>query len=139
MFSIQCLYVFHMFSFVFRMFPYTNILTRCPRPVVVFCIFLVSEILLRKYSRNGLKIHGDQFLPRTKTKTEVDPEGCPGVPRGVPGASPPLARPGGPLEAPGTSSHRLFAYKLPLTLKSSGTEIFSTKHTKRRRDLKSPI
>ena len=80
---------FHMFSFVFRMFSYTNILTRCPRPVAVFCMFLVSEILLRKYYRNGLKIHGDQFLPGMKTETEGDPEGCPGVPRGVPGAAPP--------------------------------------------------
>ena len=27
--------------------------------------------------------HGDQFLPGTKTKTEGDPEGCSGAPRGA--------------------------------------------------------
>ena len=31
--------------------------------------------------------------------------------------------------APGTLSHRLFAYKLPFTLKITGTDKFSTKHT----------
>ena len=30
----------------------TNILTRCPVPVPVFCCFSVSEKYLRKYSRN---------------------------------------------------------------------------------------
>ena len=58
-------------------------------PVAVFCCFCISEKFLKKYSRNGLKIHGDQFLPGTKTKTEEDPEGCSGAPRGVPGAAPP--------------------------------------------------
>ena len=48
--------------------------------VAVYCCFSISEILLRKYSRNGLKIHGDQFLPGTKTKTEGDPEGARGPP-----------------------------------------------------------
>ena len=32
-------YVFYMFSFVFRMFSWTNLLTRCPVPVSVFCCF----------------------------------------------------------------------------------------------------
>ena len=35
---------------------------------------------------------------------------------------PTLGRTWGALVAPGTPSHHLFAYKLPLTLKSSGTE-----------------
>ena len=100
----------------------TNLLTSCLEPVVIFCCFCILEKFLKKYSRNGLKIHGDRFLPGTKTKTEGDPEGCPRAPRGMPGAAPTLAAPGGPLAAPGTSSHRLFTYKLPLTLKSSETE-----------------
>ena len=71
-----------MFSHVYLHFPdvfsYTNILARCPRPVAVFCMFFVLEILLIKYSRNGLKIHGDQLLPGTEIETEGDPEGGPG-------------------------------------------------------------
>ena len=95
LFSIQCLYVFHMFhmfSFIFRMFSYTNILTRCPRLVAVFCMLFVSEILLRKYSRNGLKIHGDQSLPGTKTETEGDPEGGRGQPKAPQAKSHPRPR-----------------------------------------------
>ena len=52
--------------------------------------------------------------------------------RGAPGASPPLAVPGGPLGALAAASHRIFAYKMSLTLKGLGTELFSTKHTERR-------
>ena len=76
------LHIFTRLSLFFRMFSYTNILTRCPRPVAVFCMFLDSGILLMKYSRNGLKIYGDQFLPGTKTKSEGDPEGATRPPKG---------------------------------------------------------
>ena len=45
---------------------------------------------------------------------------------------------GGPLEAPGTSSHRLFAYKFTFTKKMPGMEKFSTKQIQRHRHLESP-
>ena len=54
-------YVFYMFYFVFQMFLVTNLLTRCPGPVSVFCLFLVSEKFYRKYSRNTLIIY-EEFL-----------------------------------------------------------------------------
>ena len=40
-------------------------------------------------ARNGLKIHGDQFLPGTKTETEAYPEGAQDATRGTPGTAPP--------------------------------------------------
>ena len=98
-----------------------------PQDSFYFMLFLYFRKVLKeifsKWAENPRRL----VLPGTKTKTKGDLEGCPGVPRGVPGMGPPWAMPVGSLEAPGTSSHRLFAYKLPLTLKSSGTEIFSTK------------
>ena len=127
--------VFYAFTFVFRLISCTNILTRCPRPVVVF---LFSEILLRKYSRNGLKIHGDQFLPGMKTDTEGDPEGGRDLPKGT-RRGPTLGRAWAHLGALATAFRHLFAYKLPLTLKILGTELFSTKHTERRCHHESPI
>jgi len=82
-------HVFYAFTFVFRLISCTNLLTRCPRPVAVFCCFSISEKFWRKYSRKGLKIHGDQFLPGTKTDTEGDPEGGQGASSRPPGAGPP--------------------------------------------------
>ena len=67
-------YVFYMFPFVFQLFSWTNLLTRCPMPVSVFCYFCISEKFLKKYSQKGLKIHGDQYLPGTKKMPEGDPE-----------------------------------------------------------------
>ena len=75
-----------------------------PQASCCFLHVLVSEIHLRKYSRKGLKIHGVQFLPGTKTDTEGDLEGGQGAARGALGAGPPLAAPGGPLGAPGHPS-----------------------------------
>ena len=74
-------FFFHMFSFVLWMFSQTNLLTRCPKRVLVLCCFSISEKFFRKYSRKGLKIHGDHFLPGTKTKTEGDLEGGQGAAR----------------------------------------------------------
>ena len=71
---------FHTFTFVFRMFSHTNILTRCPRPVAVFCMFFVSEILLRKYSQNRLKIHGSQFLLERRQGPKETQRGARGPP-----------------------------------------------------------
>ena len=82
-------------------------LTRCPGPVAVFCYFCISEKLLRKYSRNGLKIRRDRFLPRTKTDTEGDHEGCPGAAKGCqarPHTRACLGGPEGPTAPPCTAS-----------------------------------
>ena len=82
-------YVFYMFPFIFRLFSWTNLLTRCPVPVSVFCCFCISEKFLKKYSRNGLKIHGHWFLPQTKTESKGEPEGGQGATRRAPGAASP--------------------------------------------------
>ena len=115
--SICFLHIFTRLPLFFRMFSYTNILTRCPRPVVVFCMFLVSEIHLRKYSRNGQNPRKPIFT-RNEDRDRRRPEGGPGsTQRGT--------RRGSALGrawwAPGRSG-RLFAYKLPLTLKSLRSE-----------------
>ena len=68
-------YVFYMLSFVFWMVSQTNLLTRGPVPVSIFCCFCISEKFLKKYSRKGLKIYGDQYLPGTEKMPEGDPEG----------------------------------------------------------------
>ena len=66
-----------MFSNVFHMFSGTNLLTRCPVPVSVFCLFFLSEKLYRKYSRNGLKIYDEFLFTRTMTESKGEPEGRP--------------------------------------------------------------
>ena len=85
LFSIQCLYVFHtfhMFSFVYWMFLCTNLITRCHRPVDVFYCFCISENLLRKYSRKGLKIHEDLFYPEQRPTPKETRRGGQGATRG---------------------------------------------------------
>ena len=80
-------YVFYMFSLIFWMFSQTNLLTRCLVPVSVFYCFSISEKFLKKYSRKGLKIHRDQFLPGMKTLPEGESERGPGGPSPLPGAT----------------------------------------------------
>ena len=119
---------FHMFSFVFRMFSYTNILTRCLRPVAVFCMFLISEILLRKYSRNGLKSTEISFYLERRQRPKETRRGARVHIEGHQARPHPRPRLMGALA---TASRRLFAYLIPLTLKSSATELFSMKTTQR--------
>ena len=57
------------------MFSGTNLLRRCPRPVSVFCLFLVLEKLYMKYSRIELIIYEDFLFTETKTKSKGEPEG----------------------------------------------------------------
>ena len=132
-------YVFYMFSSIFRTFSLTNLLTRCPVSVSIFCYFCISEKFLRKYSRKGLKIHGDQFLPGTEKMSEGDPKRSQGAPHACQAQAHPRPRLGVTWCPPGTPSHRLFACKLPFTLKISAMENFSTKHMQRRPHLESPI
>ena len=84
-----------------------------PEPVAVFCCFSILEILLRKYSQNGLKIHGHHFLSGTKTESKAETEEGTEVATPCGGAGPPLAaRPHG-VGPSGTHRHRPFAYILP--------------------------
>ena len=77
-------YVFHMFSFIFQMFSQTNLLTRRPVPVSIFCCFCISENSLKKYSRKGLKIYGDLFFTGTKIVSKGETRGSPEAPKWVP-------------------------------------------------------
>ena len=130
---------FHTFTFVFRMFSYTNILTRCPRPIVVFCMFLVSEFHLREIFSEWAENPRRSVFTWNKDRDRKRPEGGPGVHQRGTRRRLPKAAPGGPLAALATASRHLFAYKLPLTLKSLGTELFFMKTTERCRPLESPI
>ena len=53
----------------------TNLLTRCPVPVPVFCCLFVSEKLFSEVSRIALIIYGNYFQYETKTEPEGQPEG----------------------------------------------------------------
>ena len=65
----------------------TNLLTRCPVPVPVFCCLFVSEKLFCEVSRNALKIYVIYFQVETKTKPEGRPEGRHPAYRCHPGAT----------------------------------------------------
>ena len=77
---LQITFIMHLFSFVFWMFSWTNLLTRCPVPVFVFCCFCISENFLKKYSRKGLKIHGDHFYPERRDCPKESQRGALGAP-----------------------------------------------------------
>ena len=57
-----------MFLYHFVMIHVTNLLTRCPVPVPVFCCRFVSEKLFGKVSRNQLKIYVNYFHEKTRTE-----------------------------------------------------------------------
>ena len=60
-------HVFIMFLYHFGIFYGTNLLTRCPVPVHVFCYLFVSEKLVGKVSPNRLKNYGHYCYIETKT------------------------------------------------------------------------
>ena len=53
----------------------TNLLTRCPVPVPIFCCPFVSEKFLWEVSRIALIIYRNYFQYETKTEPEGRPEG----------------------------------------------------------------
>ena len=55
----------------------TNLLTRCPVSVPVFCYLFVSEKLFCEVSRIALKIYRNYFQYETRTEPEGQPEGSP--------------------------------------------------------------
>src|SRR5215203_3893810 len=68
----------------------TNLLTRCRRASSCFLLFLVSEILVRKYSRNRTKsMSGILFSHEASRTPESRQRGALGAPHNR------LARPGG--------------------------------------------
>ena len=86
-------HVFHMFSLIFRMFSWTNLLTRCPVPVSIFCCFCILEKFLKKYSRNGLKSTEISFYPEQRQRPKDTRRGALGS-RGGAGGSQGLTRHG---------------------------------------------
>ena len=91
----------------------TNLLTRCPVSVPVFCCLFISEKLFYEVSRNALKIYGIYFQAEIKNEPEGRPEGDATASRRPPGAAAPRPHLGGFF----ASSSRLFAYKLVFDLK----------------------
>src|SRR5215207_643215 len=97
-----------------RAFSGTNLLTRCRSASSCFLLFLVSEILVTKYSRNWTKSPPRfLFCPEASRTQENRQRGGTGPPNHRP------ARPGGPappygVGTPSTLLRRLFAYLKPL-------------------------
>ena len=89
-----------MFLYHFGMIYGTNLLTRCPVSVPIFCCLFVSEKLFWEVSRNALKIYGNCF----QEETSPEPEGRPGMAQG-------LAARGAHLVPSGAVSSCPFAYK----------------------------
>src|SRR5215204_2131769 len=89
----------------------TNLLTRCRKASCCFLLFLVSEILVTKYSRNRTKSPPKfLFFPEASRAPEGDERGARGAPHHTPararGGRAPLGC-GHPV-APPTPSLRLF-------------------------------
>ena len=57
-----------MFLYHFGMIYRTNLLTRCPVPISVFCYLFVSEKLFSQVSRNQLEIYVNYFHEETRTE-----------------------------------------------------------------------
>jgi hypothetical protein len=55
------LYNFHILLATFYMIYWTNLLIQCPVPVLVFCMFFVSQNIHIKRSPNAVKIYGELF------------------------------------------------------------------------------
>ena len=66
--------VFIKLLYHFGMIYGTNLLTRCPVPVPVFCCLFVSEKVFWEVSRIALKIYENYFQYETKTKPEGGPQ-----------------------------------------------------------------
>ena len=64
-----------MFIYHFGIFYGTNLLTRCPVPVPVFCCLFVSEKLVAELSRNQLQIYVNYLYMETKTVPGGDLQG----------------------------------------------------------------
>ena len=80
-----------MFLYYFDMIYGSNLLTRCPVPVPVFCCLFVSEKLFWEVSRIALKIYGNDFQYETKTEPKAGLQGDPQAPYASQ-ARPPLGR-----------------------------------------------
>ena len=68
-------HVFYAFTFVSRLISYTNILTRCPRPVVVFCCFLYFIKALKEIFSERAENPRRSFFTRNKDQHRRRPEG----------------------------------------------------------------
>src|SRR5215203_1149389 len=91
----------------FDAFSGTNLLTRCRKASCCFLLFLVSEILVTKYSRNRTKSPPNfLFFPEASRAPERDERGARGAPDHTParargGARPPMVwAPRGPSDSP---------------------------------------
>ena len=70
-------HVFIMFLYNFGMIYGTNLLTRCPVLVHVFCCIFVSEKLVGEVSQNHLKIYVNYFHEGTMTEPGGELQGAP--------------------------------------------------------------
>ena len=102
-------HVFIMLLYHFGMIYGTNLLTRCPVPVPVFCCLFVSEKLFGEVSRNQLEIYVNYFHEETRTEPGGRRQGAPQGPD-APRRGAHLGRAWAP---PGALRHRL---ELPLRL-----------------------
>jgi hypothetical protein len=61
---VSILDVYYAFICYFISFFGTNLLTQCPVPVAVFCLFLVFQEISTKLSPNAMKLFDDFFLDK---------------------------------------------------------------------------
>ena len=92
-----------------------------PQASCCFLLFLYFRKALKEIFSEWAENPGRSVFTRNEDQHRRSALGPPGGAR----HGPTLGRAWGPLVAPDTSSHRLFAYKMPSTLISSGTELFS--------------
>ena len=107
-----------MFLYHYGMIYGTNLLTRCPVPVPVFCCLFVSEKLFGEVSRIQLKMYVNYFHKGIKTEPGGELQG-PTAPRRHLGATHPLATPGAHLAPSDVFSSCPFTYKLTSIWKPS--------------------
>ena len=115
----QLLYDLSTLRYTFYAFSGTNLLTRCRSASSCFLLFLVSEKLHRKYSRNWTKQKPKILFLRNEDGVRRRHEAEPGGGHTTPRRGPPLAAPRhgvGPSGAPPTLPFRLYILHLGKTL-----------------------
>src|SRR3954470_17144834 len=85
-----------------------------------WCLVFVQKM---NYQEKSQKICQKLYFTRRSTEPEDETERRLGGTTPTPGASPPLAAPGGGAATPGTPSASLCAYKLAFDLKTKGGSI----------------
>ena len=121
---ISVTHVFTMFSYHFGIIYGTNLLTRCPVPVPVFCCLFVSEKLFGEVFSESVGNLCELFSRGNKDRARRKPTGGPTGTRRPPSVAHTLAAPGPHLVPSGVVSSCPVAYKFVFDTKTLSTRSY---------------